>query len=60
MTSALGTFHSKGYVITIAFFFECELYWAWNRQREPGEKPPNPMKKTEKKNRKTTENILAP
>ena len=26
---------------------------------EPGKKPPNPIKKTEKENRKTIENILA-
>ena len=30
------------------------------REWEPGEKPPNPMRKTEEENQKINKNILAP
>ena len=64
MTSTSGALCSgfEGHVITIASFFGRELRWAWKSlkgRRGPGEKPPNPMKETEKENQKTTENILA-
>ena len=45
---------SRDHDITIAFFFRCQLRWAWKlfvKGWELGEKPPNLMKKDEEENR---------
>ena len=64
VTFALVTPCSKGHVITIASFFlqtsSAKRESRWREEWKPGEKPPNPMRKTREENRGTTKNILAP
>ena len=46
----------RDHEITFAFFLRRELRWAWKlsiKEWEPGEKPPNLIKKTEEENRGT-------
>ena len=61
VASTLKALCSKGHIITITSFFnissaECEIV---EEKWEPGEKPLNPMKRTEEENQETSENIIA-